>query len=72
MIELTENDRIVGGLTQEATKKISEFYRTFVNGEVLETDARSAEMSKLVENSSRDVQIAFANELSIICEKNWS
>jgi UDP-N-acetyl-D-mannosaminuronic acid dehydrogenase len=69
MIELTENDRIVGGLTSKATKKVADFYCTFVNGEVLETDARIAEMSKLVENSSRDVQIAFANELSIICDR---
>jgi len=68
MMELTENDRIVGGITPESTKKVAEFYRTFVNGTVLETDAKTAEMSKLVENSSRDVQIAFANELSIICD----
>jgi len=69
MIELVDNDRIVGGITKEATKKVSEFYRTFVSGEVLETDAKTAEMSKLIENSSRDVQIAFANELSMICDK---
>jgi UDP-N-acetyl-D-mannosaminuronic acid dehydrogenase len=68
MMELTENDRIVGGITPESTKKVAEFYRSFVNGTVLETDAKTAEMSKLVENSSRDVQIAFANELSIICD----
>ena len=68
MTELVENDRIVGGLTPEATRKVSEFYRTFVRGEVLETDARTAEMCKLVENSSRDVSIAFANELSLICD----
>jgi UDP-N-acetyl-D-mannosaminuronic acid dehydrogenase len=69
MIELTENDRIVGGLTEEAADVIAEFYRGFVTGEVLTTDARSAELSKLVENSSRDVQIAFANELSMICDR---
>ncbi len=69
MQELVENDRIVGGLTKEATKKVAEFYKTFVNGEVLETDAKTAELSKLVENSFRDVNIAFANELSIICDK---
>jgi len=69
MIELTKNDRIVGGITPAATKRVAEFYRTFVNGEVLETDAKTAEMSKLVENSSRDVQIAFANELSMICDE---
>ena len=68
MMELTENDRIVGGITPESTKKVAEFYRSFVSGTVLETDAKTAEMSKLVENSSRDVQIAFANELSIICD----
>jgi UDP-N-acetyl-D-mannosaminuronic acid dehydrogenase len=68
MMELTENDRIVGGITPESTKKVATFYRTFVNGTVLETDAKTAEMAKLVENSSRDVQIAFANELSIICD----
>ncbi|EJP74347.1 MULTISPECIES: UDP-N-acetyl-D-mannosamine dehydrogenase [Campylobacter] len=69
MKELVNNDRIVGGLSDGATKKTSEFYKTFVNGEVLQTDARTAEMSKLVENSFRDVNIAFANELSMICDK---
>lgn len=69
MRELVENDRIVGGTTKEATVKTVEFYRTFVKGEVLSTDARTAEMAKLTENSFRDVNIAFANELSILCEK---
>ncbi len=70
MRELVENDRIVGGLTSEAAEQVAVFYRTFVSkGEVLVTDARTAEMSKLVENSFRDVNIAFANELSIICHK---
>jgi len=69
MTELVENDRIVGGLTKEATKKVSEFYKTFVNGEILQTDAKTAELCKLTENSFRDVNIAFANELSIICDK---
>lgn len=69
MIELIENDRIVGGLTPEATAKTVEFYNTFVEGEVLETDAKTAEMAKLTENSFRDVNIAFANELSILCDK---
>lgn len=69
MIELVENARIVGGVTPEATKKTVEFYKTFVEGKVLETDARTAEMAKLTENSSRDVQIAFANELSVLCDK---
>ena len=69
MTELVENDRIVGGLTQAATREVAEFYRSFVRGEILETDAKTAEMCKLTENSFRDVNIAFANELSIICDK---
>lgn len=69
MRELVENDRIVGGLTKEATKKTVDFYKTFVDGEVLSTDARTAEMAKLTENSFRDTNIAFANELSILCDK---
>ncbi|MDG1481110.1 MAG: UDP-N-acetyl-D-mannosamine dehydrogenase [Myxococcota bacterium] len=67
--EIVENDRIVGGLTTEATEKASAFYRGFVNGLVLSTDCRTAEMAKLTENSYRDTNIAFANELSIICHK---
>lgn len=69
MKELVENDRIVGGLTSEATDKTVEFYNTFVSGEVLSTDARTAEMAKLTENSFRDTNIAFANELSMLCDK---
>jgi len=69
MKELVENDRIVGGITSEATKKTVDFYKTFVKGEVLSTDARTAEMAKLTENSFRDTNIAFANELSILCDK---
>lgn len=69
MTELVENDRVVGGLTPEATTLIADFYRTFVRGNVLETDSRTAEMCKLTENSFRDVNIAFANELSMICAK---
>ena len=69
MRELVENDRIVGGTTKEATIKTADFYRTFVSGEVLETDAKTAEMAKLTENSFRDTNIAFANELSILCDK---
>ena len=69
MRELVENDRIVGGITSEATQKTVEFYKTFVQGEVLATDAKTAEMAKLTENSFRDVNIAFANELSILCDK---
>lgn len=69
MTELLENDRVVGGLTPEATRAVAEFYRSFVRGTVLETDAKTAEMCKLTENSFRDVNIAFANELSVICAK---
>ena len=69
MQELVENDRIVGGISKASTKETAEFYRTFVNGRVLETDAKTAEMAKLTENSYRDVNIAFANELSILCDK---
>lgn len=68
MIELIENDRVVGGLTNDATELTASFYKTFVKGEVLKTNSRTAEMCKLVENSSRDVGIAFANELSILCD----
>lgn len=69
MTELVENDRVVGGLTPEATKLVADFYRTFVRGDVLETESRTAEMCKLTENSFRDVNIAFANELSMLCAK---
>lgn len=69
MTELVENDRVVGGLTAEATKEVADFYRSFVRGAVLETDAKTAEMCKLTENSFRDVNIAFANELSLICSE---
>ncbi len=69
MIELVENDRIVGGTTPEATEATVAFYATFVEGEVLSTDAKTAEMAKLTENSFRDTNIAFANELSILCDK---
>ena len=69
LIELVENDRIVGGVNPLATQKAVEFYEAFVRGEVLSTDSRTAEMAKLTENSSRDVSIAFANELSLICDE---
>jgi UDP-N-acetyl-D-mannosaminuronic acid dehydrogenase len=69
MTELVGNDRIVGGFTDEATRLVGEFYRSFVSGAVLETDAKTAEMCKLTENSFRDVNIAFANELSMICDR---
>lgn len=67
--ELISNDRIIGGMTRESTKKAQEVYRIFVEGELLETNSRTAEMAKLTENASRDVSIAFANELSIISDK---
>jgi UDP-N-acetyl-D-mannosaminuronic acid dehydrogenase len=69
MTEIVENDRIVGGLTSISTKKVVDFYRLFVNGNILEADAKTAEMCKLAENSFRDLNIAFANELSMICDK---
>ena len=68
MRELIENDRVVGGVNDASTKEAAEFYRTFVDGEVLETTAKTAEMAKLTENSFRDVNIAFANELSMLCD----
>lgn len=66
MIELVTNDRIVGGLTSAAAERAKELYQVFCQGEILLTDAVTAEMAKLVENSYRDVNIAFANELSLI------
>tara|TARA_B110000977_G_scaffold197498_1_gene280139 strand:+ start:228 stop:1436 length:1209 start_codon:yes stop_codon:yes gene_type:complete len=69
MHELVENDRVIGGLDKASTQKAISFYSKYVKGELHGTNARTAEMCKLVENSSRDVQIAFANELSLICDK---
>lgn len=69
MYELVHNDRVIGGVNPESTEKAVEFYSQFVKGELHRTNARTAEMCKLTENSSRDVQIAFANELSLICAK---
>ncbi|RNA61669.1 UDP-N-acetyl-D-mannosamine dehydrogenase [Chryseobacterium nematophagum] len=69
MYELVNNDRVIGGVNEESTQKALAFYRQFVKGELHPTNARTAEMCKLTENSSRDVQIAFANELSLICDK---
>ena len=66
--ELVENDRIIGGMTDKCSAAAIKLYEIFVNGECIETNARTAEMAKLTENASRDVGIAFANELSIICE----
>lgn len=69
VVELPSNDRIIGGVDVESTSRTVDFYRHFVTGELLETDSRTAELSKLTENSFRDVNIAFANELSMICDK---
>ncbi|HLU04357.1 MAG TPA: UDP-N-acetyl-D-mannosamine dehydrogenase [Advenella sp.] len=67
--ELVENDRIVGGINHISAQKAKSVYQIFVQGQLLETNARTAEMSKLTENAFRDVNIAFANELSLICDK---
>ena len=67
--ELTHNDRVIGGVDEASTEKAVEFYRQFVRGTLHRTNCKTAEMCKLTENSSRDVQIAFANELSLICDK---
>lgn len=67
--ELEHNDRVIGGIDEASSKKAVEFYSQFVKGKLHMTNARTAEMCKLTENSSRDVQIAFANELSIICDR---
>ncbi len=67
--ELVENDRIIGGMTKRASEMAITMYKKVVQGDCIVTDAKTAEMCKLTENSSRDVQIAFANELSVICDK---
>lgn len=67
--ELISNDRVIGGISAVCSEKATELYKTFVRGECIITNARTAEMAKLTENSFRDVNIAFANELSIICDK---
>ncbi|WP_335904150.1 UDP-N-acetyl-D-mannosamine dehydrogenase [Shewanella algae] len=67
--ELVENDRVIGGMSSRCAERSVELYKTFVQGECIITNARTAEMAKLTENSCRDVQIAFANELSVICDK---
>ena len=67
--ELISNDRIVGGMTPRCSQAAIDLYKVFVKGDCIETNARTAEMCKLTENSFRDVNIAFANELSIICDK---
>lgn len=67
--ELVQNDRVIGGMDKESTDKAINFYSQFVQGTLHRTNCKTAEMCKLTENSSRDVQIAFANELSLICDK---
>ena len=67
--ELVNNDRVIGGIDEKSTEKAKEFYGMFVKGELHSTNCRTAEMCKLTENASRDVQIAFANELSLICDR---
>lgn len=67
--ELVNNDRVIGGIDEASTRKAQDFYRHFVKGELHATNSKTAEMCKLTENSCRDSQIAFANELSIICDK---
>ena len=66
--ELVNNDRVIGGMTPRCSQKAIELYKIFVEGECIKTDSRTAEMCKLIENSYRDVNIAFANEISMICE----
>ena len=67
--ELVDNDRIIGGIDKASAQKASDLYKTFSNGNIFLTDSKTAEMAKLVENSYRDVNIAFANELSMICDR---
>ncbi|MGR5336227.1 UDP-N-acetyl-D-mannosamine dehydrogenase [Vibrio gigantis] len=67
--ELVENDRVIGGISRRCSERSVELYKNFVVGDCVITNARTAEMAKLTENSCRDVQIAFANELSVICDK---
>lgn len=67
--ELVSNDRIVGGMTPEISETVKDLYKVFCRGEIFVTDDKTAEMTKLAENASRDVSIAFANELSMVCDK---
>jgi UDP-N-acetyl-D-mannosaminuronic acid dehydrogenase len=68
--ELVQNDRVIGGISPKCTDAAIDLYKIFVSGECISTDAKTAEMCKLTENACRDVQIAFANELSMICDKH--
>lgn len=67
--ELVENDRVIGGISEQCSEKAKQVYQSFVRGECIVTNSRTAELAKLTENSFRDVNIAFANELSMICDK---
>src|SRR5690606_18156691 len=67
--ELVSNDRVIGGMSKTASEMACRLYKTFVEGDCIVTNARTAEMCKLTENSFRDVNIAFANELSMICSE---
>ncbi|MCB1659592.1 MAG: UDP-N-acetyl-D-mannosamine dehydrogenase, partial [Pseudomonadales bacterium] len=69
LVELINNDRVIGGMTSKCSQAAVDLYKVFVKGECVVTNARTAEMCKLTENSFRDVNIAFANELSVICDK---
>ena len=69
LYELVQNDRVIGGIDKTSTEKAIEFYSKFVKGQLHPTNSRTAELCKLTENSSRDVQIAFANELSMVCHE---
>jgi UDP-N-acetyl-D-mannosaminuronic acid dehydrogenase len=69
LLEVVQNDRVVGGITPNCTARAKSFYQSFVSGQVLATSAVAAETTKLVENSYRDVNIAFANELSVLCDR---
>ena len=70
LYELVHNSRIAGGINQESAQRIADLYRTFVEGEIYLTNARTAELCKLAENTFRDINIAYANELALICEKS--
>ena len=69
MRELIENDRVIGGISRQCAERSTELYKVFVEGQCIITDAKTAELTKLTENSFRDINIAFANELSLICDK---
>lgn len=69
LIELKENSRVVGGINEESARVVKELYKSFVEGEIYTSEATTAEMCKLMENTYRDVNIALANELAMLCEK---